>query len=190
MKTSKLLVGLAFVGMTAAACSVKTKTTGSSGVGGDVGGATVTSTTTTVGVGPTSTTTATTSTSTGGSGCDDGTMGDSGSAECSSCLQCAAGLYGATTGLSTASCSGVCPPGYVCSGTVMISCLRTSLRLVSERMCMYVRVVYCRWHSVAAIVDGVCVNNRIDECIGDRERLQHDYLLSVSVGDWVGFTVC
>ena len=90
MKTSKLLVGLAFVGMTAAACSVKTKTTGSSGVGGDVGGATVTSTTTTVGVGPTSTTTATTSTATGGSGCDDGTMGDSGSAECSSCLQCAA----------------------------------------------------------------------------------------------------
>ena len=75
MKTSKLLVGLAFVGMTAAACSVKTKTTGSSGVGGDVGGATVT----TVGVGPTSTTTATTSTATGGSGCDDGTMGDSGS---------------------------------------------------------------------------------------------------------------
>jgi len=91
MKTSKLLVGLAFVGMSAAACSVKTKTaTGSSGAGGDASTVGV-STSTTVGptTGPTSTSTGA-STSTGGSGCDDGTMDDSGSSVCSACIQCAA----------------------------------------------------------------------------------------------------
>ncbi|MBM4360490.1 MAG: hypothetical protein FJ096_20475 [Deltaproteobacteria bacterium] len=102
MKTSKLLFGLAFVGMTAAACSVKTKTTGSSGAGGDDGGSASTATSTSTVTGPTTSTAGvTTSTSSGGSGCDDGTMGDSGSPECSACLQCAAQ---STCASETASC--------------------------------------------------------------------------------------
>lgn len=123
MKTSKLLVGLAFVGMTAAACSVKTKNTGSSGVGGDeVGDPPVTSTNdATVGVGPTSTTAATTSTATGGSACDDGTMGDSGSAECTSCVQCAAQSTCATE-------SGNCSMGSECAtfDDCRIACITTA----------------------------------------------------------------
>ncbi len=88
MKTSQLLLGLAFVGASAAACSVKTtSTTGSAGAGGDAG-ATVTSTNgTTV---STVSSVASSSSSTGGSGCDDGTKGDLQSDVCTSCVQCAA----------------------------------------------------------------------------------------------------
>ncbi len=105
MKTSKLLFGLAFVGMTAAACSVKTKTTGSSGAGGDDAGASTSTATSTV-TGPTTTTTTTagvtTSTSSGGSGCDTGSANGAPDApECTACLQCAAQ---STCASETASC--------------------------------------------------------------------------------------
>ena len=45
----------------------------------------------------------------------------------------------------------------------------------------------CRWHSVASVVDGVCVSNFIVECIGDRERLDYKNLLIVSDSYRVGF---
>lgn len=90
MKTSQLLLGLAFVGASAAACSVKTtSTTGSAGAGGDAG-ATVTSTNGTTVSTVSSVTNGPASSSTGGSGCDDGTKGDFQSDVCTSCVQCAA----------------------------------------------------------------------------------------------------